>query len=765
MNMDQESNKVISMTSPLEDAPLLLSNERMGESSEDYLLKCTSSQPMSLTVPVQISRGKKHEQWNLQPITKSKTMHSECRSTLRNSLRTQKSGYLLLQNAYIRALSLGNAQEIATIITTLRINEISISMTPRTGLRTTEQTSLMQLAQEDEHFHVDNSSSALMMQQYTKAIEMNSITFPGDSISITGASALMIAAFRGNADAVARLVPESGLISDDGWSALMLAATEGHMKCVQLLYGEINLGGFTMLMYAVACDDYNRACRLTHLAGRQISLKCDKGWSALMLAVKLRRYKIASLLVAEEIRLQTTNDWINDYTALLMLAKYSRRDDDKNLSCQFVTEALLKEEGDLRNEKGETPLMIAASSGNIWLVRMICSKPDKWYAALKAQTYEGKTALMYAAERGHLEVCELLANSEARISTNDGKTALMFASEGGHSSVVRLLCQYEGGMELSSPYSSGKTALMFASEHGHVEAVKHLFNMEKGRSMKDGTTALMLAAAAGQDKVLKFLTDEARMQDKRGRTALILAAQLGSIACTRMLVTWEAKARDQYGNTALMHAARNGHTEIASLITSYEAGATNNNGYSALMIASESGDRSTCQLLASEIGISGYTSLMFFATTRAVLKNFDACKSQIGKCATNGVTALMLAAINNNVGAIPYLIAEAGAQDWEGNTALMYACKSGFDSIVEELAKYEIGFKNKDGMTALMLAAYYGNHDCLKLVLAKERYIPDDDGNYVEFYAKYPNHDDHNSRVQILALLDSEVDAGDSSKR
>lgn len=45
---------------------------------------------------------------------------------------------------------------------------------------------------------------------------------------------------------------------------------------------------------------------------------------------------------------------------------------------------------------------------------------------------------------------------------------------------------------------------MFASEHGHVEAVKHLFNMEKGRSMKDGTTALMLAAAAGQDKVLEF---------------------------------------------------------------------------------------------------------------------------------------------------------------------------------------------------------------------------------------------------------------------
>ncbi|EFO62806.1 Protein 21.1 [Giardia lamblia P15] len=764
MDSNQEYDKVINMASPPEDSPLLLSDERIGESSEDYSLKCIFLQSMSSTVSAQISSSKKHEQLNLRSITKSKTVHGESRNTLRNPLKTQKSESLLLQNAYVRALNLGSAQEIATIITTLRVNEVSINMTPRTGLRTTEQTSLMQLAQEDRHLHVDSFSSTLMMQQYAKAIEMSSTTFSGDFINIKGASALMLAAFRGNVDAVTRLIPELGLISDDGWSALMLAASEGHTECVHLLYGEINLCGFTMLMYAVACDDYDRACRLIHLAGRQVSFKCDKGWSALMLAVKLRHYKIASLLVAEEIRLQTTNDWINDYTALLMLAKYSRRDDNENFNCQLVAETLLKEEGDLRNEKGETPLMIAASSGNKWLTQMICRKSNKWCAALKAQTYEGKTALMYAAERGHLEICELLANSEARISANDNKTALMLASAEGHSSVVQLLYQCEGGMELSDPYLLGKTALMFASEHGHVEVVKLLFNIEKGKSMKDGTTSLMLAAAAGQDKVLSFLISEARMQDKRGRTALILAAQSGSVACAKMLVTWEAKARDQHGNTALMHAARNGRTEIVSLMINYEAGATNNNGYSALMIASELGDRSICRLLGSEVGISGYTSLMFLVTTGAVPENFDLYKSQVGKRTTNGVTALMLAAINSNVEAIPYLIAEVGVQDWEGNTALMYACKSGFDSIVKELAKHETGFKNNDGMTALMLAAYYGKYDCLKLVLTKERHIPDDDGNYIEFYAKYPNHDDYNSKVQILALLDSDANTSDSSK-
>lgn len=751
MSLNQNTTSEHATTSSPEDSFLLLSREDQGE---EYSLKHASLPPLSSTVLSKIYDDGTHVKWGFQSMDSGTAMHSVCQNSLEKLLKSQKPDSMLLQNAYIRALNIGNFEEIATIITTLRINEFSINMTPRTGLRVTEQTSLMQLVQEDTQPHIDNSTTALMMQQYEKVIELSSVTFPGDFITITGASALMIAASRGNADAVNRLTPEMGLVSDDGWSALMLAASEGHTECVQLLYGEINLCGFTMLMYAVACNDYDRARRLIHLAGRQVSFKCDKGWSALMLAVKLGYYKIASLLVSEETKLQTTNDWINDYTALLVLSKYSKKVDSDDYSFQIVAETLLKEEGNLRNEKGETPLMLAASSGNIWLVQFICSQPDKWRTELKAQTYEGKTALMYAAERGHLEVCTLLANSEARFATNDGKTALMFASEKGHVSIVKLLYQLEGGMELSDPFLSGKTALMFASEHGHVDIATLLFDIEKGRRMRDGTSALMLAAIANQDSTLSLLEAEAGMQDKRRRTALILAAQVGSVACVKVLVLWEAKVRDQYGNTALMHAARNGHTDVVSILAEYETGETNENGYSALMIASELGDRGICKLLSREVGISGYTDLMFLVITNAEPKHINAYKSQVGMCAVNGVTALMLAAITNNIEAINYLIEEAGAQDWEGNTALMYACKNGFDFIVERLVDHEAKLKNNDGMTALMLAAYYGKCDCLKLLLSRERYILDNDGNSVDFYAKYPNHDDYDSKALVLALLD-----------
>lgn len=752
INQDQNTNSEHSASDSPDDSPLLLSRR------DPDVGKYASLPPMSSLVSTKTHSDGNHIKWGFQSLDSIITMRSECRNSLEKLLKSQKLDSILLQNAYIRALSTRNVQEIVTIITTLRINEFSINMTPRTGFRVTEQTSLMQLVQQSEYPLIDNSTTDLMMQQYEKVIALNSVTFPGDSITITGASALMIAAFRGNVEAVTRLTPEMGLVSDDGWTALMLAASEGHTECIQLLYGEINLCGFTMLMYAVACNDYERARRLIHLAGRQVSFKCDKGWSALMLAVKLGHYKIASLLVSEEARLQTTDDWINDYTALLVLSKYSQKEDSEDWNYRIVTDTLLKEEGDLRNEKGETPLMLAAFSGNIWLVQLICNHPNKWCVQVKAQSHEGETALMYAARRGHFEACTLLATNEARFATNNGKTALMFASEGGYSNIVHLLCHFEGGLELSDPLSAGKTALMFASEHGCIAVVRLLLNAEGGRCMRDGTTALMLAAVSNHDSVLNLLEVEARMQDNHGRTALILAAQAGSFSCVKILAAWEVNARDQYGNTALMHAARNGHTEIVSVLVSYEAGQTNINGYSALMIASEVGDINICKLLSREVGISNYTDLMFLVVTKGELEYFDPYKSQVGKYAINGMTALMLAAITNNVEAVSYLMEEVGAQDWVGNTALMYACKNGFYSIVEKLAAHEAELKNDDGMTALMLAAYYGKPDCLKYLLARERHITDHDGNSVDFYAKYPNHDDYNSKAQILALLDDKAD-------
>ena len=58
-------------------------------------------------------------------------------------------------------------------------------------------------------------------------------------------------------------------------------------------------------------------------------------------------------------------------------------------------------------------------------------------------TYQGRTALMYAALGGHEAVTELLVASGADVAAagNDGVTALTVATQFGHVEVAKLLVE------------------------------------------------------------------------------------------------------------------------------------------------------------------------------------------------------------------------------------------------------------------------------------------------------------------------------------
>ncbi len=55
------------------------------------------------------------------------------------------------------------------------------------------------------------------------------------------------------------------------------------------------------------------------------------------------------------------------------------------------------------------------------------------------------TALINAAMRGHVESVQVLLDAEVNVGakTNDGRTALMFAEERGHTGIVELLKKAE----------------------------------------------------------------------------------------------------------------------------------------------------------------------------------------------------------------------------------------------------------------------------------------------------------------------------------
>ena len=62
-------------------------------------------------------------------------------------------------------------------------------------------------------------------------------------------------------------------------------------------------------------------------------------------------------------------------------------------------------------------------------------------ADIRQKSDEGKTALLWAAEKGHNNIVQALLAKKAdvRVKDRSGKTALMLASNGNYSEIVNLL--------------------------------------------------------------------------------------------------------------------------------------------------------------------------------------------------------------------------------------------------------------------------------------------------------------------------------------
>ncbi len=84
----------------------------------------------------------------------------------------------------------------------------------------------------------------------------------------------------------------------------------------------------------------------------------------------------------------------------------------------------------------ERDLLRAAKSGNTAEVQRLLDVGDK-----VDETGEYGTALMYASQEGHPEICKLLIEKGADVNaqTKEGTTALMWASMAGSPDIAKLL--------------------------------------------------------------------------------------------------------------------------------------------------------------------------------------------------------------------------------------------------------------------------------------------------------------------------------------
>lgn len=171
----------------------------------------------------------------------------------------------------------------------------------------------------------------------------------------------------------------------------------------------------------------------------------------------------------------------------------------------------------------------AASNGDMATLKRLLNENPK---LVNAQTAEGKTALLWAAIRGHTETAKMLLESRAdpNLAQGDGwaplHAALADGNDDRHLAIARLLLDH--GARVHVARNDGWTPLLTAAYKGNIDGISLL--LEHGGSLKDQDVKesgpLHFAAYGGQPSAIRFLLDrgaDPALRNRDGNTALDLA--------------------------------------------------------------------------------------------------------------------------------------------------------------------------------------------------------------------------------------------------
>ena len=574
-----------------------------------------------------------------------------------------------------------------------------------------------------------------------------------DATDKDGITALMEASIMGHTKVVEFLLENGAEVdatASSGVSALWLAASEGKTDVMKALLRKgadaksTRVDGISALMTASASGHID-AAKLLLENGADPNATDKDGTTPLMNAAESGNVDLIKLLVekAEDPVQYVNTVSAAGFNAIIMASAHGKAEAVDYL---IGAGAALGPVG----ENGVTPLMYAAASDHLDVVKLLVEKGN---AELEALHYNKGTALTESCSAGAADVIAYLLEAGANVESrdDDNVTPLMaIASQGnfeGQKHVINKLKEKLSADQLTEHINlfsfSGGSAVMFAAAGGHLESMKQL--MELGadvhaiaRATPDYLVKLKAMIESGE------VTEDDPHVD--GVTALHVAAQGGHLDCVKTLIEAGVKVdvEDDEKRTALTMAIKGNHGDCASELvrggadpnTPYtdDEGEEHNLLFDAIMVENvafstlliEKGadiyftdDKGVSTLLqASHRGLTEVVSALLKANEGQNKPNFVNAPSE------EGVTPLIAAASEGFPEVVKLLLAAGAnvdAKDNDQTTALMASSARGHVPVVDALleAGAKINEQNVDGHTALMFA-YNGKNQVQTLW---ERYI------------------------------------------
>ena len=201
------------------------------------------------------------------------------------------------------------------------------------------------------------------------------------------------------------------------------------------------------------------------------------------------------------------------------------------------------------HRKATARLFVAAEQGDLEALLFALRKGVDVNAK---DLLHSKTALHWAAEKGHKDITQMLLARGSDITKLDryGETALHYAANNGHETIVEVLLSHNSDPTVID--NRGRTALRYARDNDRSESVRSLLPRWTGERMdlgeKDGQdrTVVHWAADLGcEDVMARFVTlglsEEAMGLDHRGWTPLQYAIERDDQRMIELLRTAEVR--------------------------------------------------------------------------------------------------------------------------------------------------------------------------------------------------------------------------------
>lgn len=250
-------------------------------------------------------------------------------------------------------------------------------------------------------------------------------------------NSMVEAASRGDLNKVKEMIEENSVdvnVLRFGSSALLEAATGGHSDVAEYLLSkgaDVNQKSSLGTPLVRAAVNKNEEMARLFLKQDQIDINGtdEKGKSALEWALILDAPTIAHLLLTHKNPPSIQGSGGPESNLICKAAFFGRAD---------IMDLLLQLGADVnaRNEKGETPLMLAIHYGRKEVVALLDKIPT---VQVNAQNDLGQTSLFYSANKNDYDLTKSLLSkgADAKIKDNKGLTAAASVSE---DNIAELLC-------------------------------------------------------------------------------------------------------------------------------------------------------------------------------------------------------------------------------------------------------------------------------------------------------------------------------------